>query len=132
MPCAPLMLVPLPAHKTKHLPLLVYPFHGHLLHLSQLDNGQTNGSALWLGAQCLSLYLADLLKNKNKFSAAVRPRAIELGSGVGLSACVLFAAAFLSLAHFSFQSGLGGSALGCCRNRSSRRDILHPARQRLS
>ncbi|KAH9951914.1 hypothetical protein B0H21DRAFT_683990 [Amylocystis lapponica] len=79
--------VPSPAHHTKHIPLLQYPFRSSCFHLAQLDNGATNGSALWLGAQCLSLYLADTLKPKSL--AGRRPRAIELGSGIGLSALAL-------------------------------------------
>ena len=88
-----------PAHETKHVPLLQYPFRSHIFHLVQLDNGATNGTGLWLGAQCMSLYLSDLLKNKSSTStsgpfagAKRRNRAIELGSGIGLSACVTIAA----------------------------------------
>ncbi|KAI0375025.1 hypothetical protein BV20DRAFT_1010906 [Pilatotrama ljubarskyi] len=83
-----------PAHETKHIPLLAYPFRTHRFHLAQLDNGATNGSALWLGAQCLSLFLSDNLKNKPPSSTGLasdgnRPRAVELGSGIGLSALAL-------------------------------------------
>ncbi|RDX56633.1 hypothetical protein OH76DRAFT_1369514 [Lentinus brumalis] len=82
-----------PAHETKHIPLLDYPFRDHVFHLAQRDNGATNGTGLWLGAQCLTLYLADLLKNKSPSSGlsagANRPRVIELGSGIGLSALAL-------------------------------------------
>lgn len=82
-----------PAHETKHIPVLSYPFRTQQFHLAQLDNGATNGSALWLGAQCLSLFFSDNLKRRPSPSghpdAAFRPRAIELGSGIGLSACVL-------------------------------------------
>ena len=84
-----------PAHETKHVPLLDHPFRDRVFHLTQLDNGATNGTGLWLGAQCLSLFLSDALKSKNSPTAlagACRPRAIELGSGIGLSACVLIAA----------------------------------------
>lgn len=81
-----------PAHETKHLPLLVYPFRHHVFHLAQRDDGATNGTGLWLGAQCLSLYLSDALKSRPSSSSAASgsppPRAIELGSGIGLSACV--------------------------------------------
>jgi len=77
----------LPAHSTKHIALLRYPFHGCLFHLAQRDNGLTNGTALWLGAQCLSLYLADALRRKA--SPGRRLRALELGSGIGLSALAL-------------------------------------------
>ncbi|EIW60008.1 uncharacterized protein TRAVEDRAFT_118360 [Trametes versicolor FP-101664 SS1] len=82
-----------PAHETKHIPVLIYPFRTQQFHLAQLDNGATNGSALWLGAQCLSLFFSDNLKRRPSPSghpdAAFRPRAIELGSGIGLSALAL-------------------------------------------
>ena len=52
---------PLPAHQTKHIQTLQYPFLTHTFHLSQLADGRDNGTALWLGAQCLSAYLADSL-----------------------------------------------------------------------
>ena len=87
-----------PAHETKHIPLLEHPFRDSVFHLAQRDNGATNGTGLWLGAQCLSFYLADALKYKAPSSAVhspagtPRPRAIELGSGIGLSACVSVAA----------------------------------------
>ncbi|KAI0797884.1 hypothetical protein C8Q75DRAFT_739968 [Abortiporus biennis] len=77
---------PLPAHYTKHLSQLQYPFRQSTFYLTQLDNGQTNGSALWLGAQCLSCYLADVLAKKSFTS---RPKAIELGSGIGLTSLVM-------------------------------------------
>ncbi|KAI0636846.1 hypothetical protein C8Q77DRAFT_1071137 [Trametes polyzona] len=90
---------PRPAHETKHISVLDYPFRAHRFHLAQRDNGATNGSALWLGAQCLSLYLTDQLKPQHSrphpspssgtSDAASRPRAIELGSGIGLSALAL-------------------------------------------
>ncbi|GBE82010.1 predicted protein [Sparassis crispa] len=63
----------LPAHHTKHLPLLRYPFRHLFFDLAQSDNGATNGTALWLVA------------------GQRRLRAIELGSGVGLSALALSA-----------------------------------------
>ncbi|RPD66269.1 hypothetical protein L226DRAFT_193464 [Lentinus tigrinus ALCF2SS1-7] len=82
-----------PAHETKHIAIIDYPFREHVFYLAQRDNGATNGTGLWLGAQCLTLYLADLLKNKSPssgLSAGVnRPRVIELGSGIGLSALAL-------------------------------------------
>ncbi|KAF8894542.1 hypothetical protein BD779DRAFT_1501659 [Infundibulicybe gibba] len=49
----------LPAHHTKHIPLLPYPFRELTFHLAQSDDGVSNGTALWLGAQCLSLYLIE-------------------------------------------------------------------------
>lgn len=94
IPVLPPTMALRPAHETKHIPLLQYPFRAHLFHLTQLDNGATNGTGLWLGAQCLSLYLSDLLRNKSASpsglsTGAQRPnKAIELGSGIGLSACV--------------------------------------------
>ena len=51
-----------PAHETKHIHLLSYPFNGINLQLSQRDDGHANGTALWLGAQCLTAFLADTLK----------------------------------------------------------------------
>ncbi|KAH9901056.1 hypothetical protein C8Q73DRAFT_636996 [Cubamyces lactineus] len=86
-----------PAHETKHIPILDYPFRALRFHLAQLDNGASNGTALWLGAQCLSLYLADNLKHRSPSSLGStalapdgkRPRVIELGSGIGLSALAL-------------------------------------------
>ncbi|EPT06149.1 hypothetical protein FOMPIDRAFT_124948 [Fomitopsis schrenkii] len=74
-------------HRTKHLALLRYPFRNTVFDLTQSNNGLTNGTALWLGAQCLSLYLADALRLKAP--SGRRLRAIELGSGVGLSALAL-------------------------------------------
>ena len=55
------------------------------------DNGLANGTALWLGAQCLSIYLAQLYGTKHRIPSQQqqrRPRVIELGSGIGLSAYV--------------------------------------------
>ncbi|KAL5529234.1 hypothetical protein ACEPAG_5219 [Sanghuangporus baumii] len=50
----------LPAHDTKHVPLLVYPFRDNIIfHLSQSDDGANNGTALWLGSQILSAFLTD-------------------------------------------------------------------------
>ena len=58
---------PLPAHQTKHIETLSYDFLTHTFHLSQLADGSYNGTALWLGAQCLSIYLADALRPASKF-----------------------------------------------------------------
>lgn len=71
-----------PAHLTKHLSTLTYPIADRLFLLSQLDDGQSNGTALWLGAQCLSAFLA------HNIPPGSRPRVVELGSGIGLTAYV--------------------------------------------
>ncbi|PFH50658.1 hypothetical protein AMATHDRAFT_144554 [Amanita thiersii Skay4041] len=75
-----------PAHHTKHLPILLHPFKSSSFSISQRADGISNGTALWLGAQCLSLYLAYIIKPNHSTS---RPRAIELGSGTGLTALAL-------------------------------------------
>ncbi|PCH38096.1 hypothetical protein WOLCODRAFT_114823 [Wolfiporia cocos MD-104 SS10] len=84
---------PLPAHETKHLPLLSHPFRGETFHLAQRADGTTNGTALWLGAQCLAAFLADTLKfqkgGNGNAKQTRRMRAVELGSGVGLCALAL-------------------------------------------
>ena len=80
-----------PAHETKHIQELQYPFLASTFHLAQHDNGLANGTALWLGAQCLSIYLAQLYGTKHRIPSQQqqrRPRVIELGSGIGLSAYV--------------------------------------------
>ncbi|KAI0079963.1 hypothetical protein K474DRAFT_1591189 [Panus rudis PR-1116 ss-1] len=85
-----------PAHETKHLRVLAYPFRTFSFHLAQLDNGRTNGSALWLGAQILSSFLAQTHTRRKAVADAEhdeqpRPRVVELGSGMGLSALALAA-----------------------------------------
>ncbi|KAF9227545.1 hypothetical protein BS17DRAFT_793242 [Gyrodon lividus] len=83
---------PLPAHHTKHLPTLTHTFNGHTFHLNQKDDGISNGTALWLGGQVLSAYLANEPKGSRvrvPVGEQRRPRAVELGSGIGLTALVL-------------------------------------------
>ncbi|KAI6005528.1 hypothetical protein EDD15DRAFT_2506781 [Pisolithus albus] len=81
---------PLPAHQTKHLDTLEYPFINSTFHLAQSSNGTSHGTALWLGAQLLSAYLAAELKDvHSKPKTETRPRAVELGSGIGLTALAL-------------------------------------------
>jgi hypothetical protein len=77
-----------PAHHTKHLPVLGYLFNDIAFHLVQRDDGISNGTALWLGAQVLSIFLAAQFKGKFRNTTMVRPKAVELGSGIGLMACV--------------------------------------------
>ncbi|KIM80751.1 hypothetical protein PILCRDRAFT_822017 [Piloderma croceum F 1598] len=82
--------MPLPAHHTKHLNSLAYPIGLDLtVNLLQVDDGKTNGTGLWLGAQCLSLFLAN--SHKRPSPSIGRPKAVELGSGVGLTALTLAA-----------------------------------------
>ncbi|KAF9532255.1 hypothetical protein CPB83DRAFT_847524 [Crepidotus variabilis] len=77
-----------PAHLTKHIPQLQYNFNSTPYSLAQLTDGVSNGTALWLGGQCLAMYLAQhhgkLFKSESR-----TPRAIELGSGIGLTALAL-------------------------------------------
>ncbi|KAJ2936714.1 hypothetical protein H1R20_g380, partial [Candolleomyces eurysporus] len=76
-----------PAHLTKHIPLLSYSFLSAAFHLTQRADGVHNGTALWLGGQILAHYLAQY---HTRFkSAHTPPRAIELGSGIGLTALAL-------------------------------------------
>ncbi|KAF8212294.1 hypothetical protein K438DRAFT_1915993 [Mycena galopus ATCC 62051] len=72
-----------PASQTKDAKLLACSIKSTVFQLSQSDDGVSNGTALWLGAQCLSAYLTH--------SAVVSPgmRALELGSGIGLTALCL-------------------------------------------
>lgn len=70
-----------PATLTKHLPNLRCSFAGLNLELSQSDDGKSNGSALWLGAQIIACHLkASSFKLANK-------NVCELGSGIGFTAC---------------------------------------------
>lgn len=91
-----------PAHHTKHLPVLAYPFNSVVFHLVQRDDGTSNGTALWLGAQVLSIYLSAEFKGKSRkiiesetdnntsvLYDTARPKAVELGSGIGLMALAL-------------------------------------------
>lgn len=81
-----------PAHKTKHYKSLNCPFNGNIFTLAQSDDGQSNGSALWLGGQILSVYLKSIRTNNGNARTA-----IELGSGIGFSAYVPASKAYLSM-----------------------------------
>lgn len=86
---------PLPAHKTKHEPILQYPVlpTSLVLSLAQSDTAQdTTGTTLWLGAQVLAAYLSDTYACRPRRTPA--PRAVDLGAGVGLTAHVLAALGF--------------------------------------
>lgn len=103
--------MPLPAHESKHLLLLEYPFppSSSTFFLSQLVDGQSNGTALWLGAQCLSLYLAHINHSLvSKCSGS--PRVIELGSGIGLTACASYQVLHRYRSYFNHSLAL--SSLG--------------------
>ncbi|KAB5593060.1 hypothetical protein CTheo_3525 [Ceratobasidium theobromae] len=69
----------LPAHSTKHHPLLCARFNAHAFYLAQADDGVANGTSLWLAGQVLAACLASL----------PRARIIELGSGIGFTALAL-------------------------------------------
>ncbi|KAJ3726089.1 hypothetical protein EV361DRAFT_880007 [Lentinula raphanica] len=84
-----------PAHQTKHQSILEISFLPELtFHLSQKNQSENNsstgttGTTLWLGAQCLSAYIAQYHKPPQNQQTTT---AIELGSGVGLSSLVLSA-----------------------------------------
>jgi hypothetical protein len=97
-----------PAHATKHLPRLICPFAAASFTLSQRADGVSNGTALWLAAQCLAMYLAHHLPRSRK-ATQTRPRALELGSGIGFTAWV-----FLSScpSHLTVMSRLALASLG--------------------
>lgn len=84
---------PLPAHETKNETALHYPVlpTSLVLKLKQSDKTQnTTGSTLWLGAQILALYLFDMYGSKKRpLDGGSRPKAIDLGAGVGLTAHVM-------------------------------------------
>lgn len=77
----------LPAHQTKHLPTLAYPFSSSTFLLAQASDGLGNGTTLWLAAQVLSAYVLSHHKPCDT-TPRPRPRVLELGSGIGLTACV--------------------------------------------
>jgi len=81
------ILASAPAHHTKHFPVLAYLFNDIPFRLAQRDDGISNGTALWLGAQVLSTYLA-VQYRKTSAPGSVRSNAVELGSGIGLLAYV--------------------------------------------
>jgi len=98
-----------PAHQTKSEKILKYSGYS----LRQSDDGVTNGTTLWLGGQILSAYLPTL---------KIRPgKAIELGSGVGLSACDISSPSALSAPLTRFQTHSRFTRLGCCGNRPPKR-----------
>lgn len=130
-----------PAHHTKHLSLLQHPFRASSFHLTQRNNGQTNGTALWLGAQCLALYLAHICARKSTIPSHRRPTVVELGSGIGLSAYVRSPLLYSFLQHgvYSVASSPPVSQarslfprVGCPGHRSPRCHRIRPFSQYFS
>ncbi|KZV90405.1 hypothetical protein EXIGLDRAFT_616992 [Exidia glandulosa HHB12029] len=84
----------LPAFETKHLNQLQTRFNSCHFVLKQSDNGVANGTTLWLGGQALALYF--------KYGLALNPHpgtsAVELGSGVGLTALAVASLGYSVLA----------------------------------
>ncbi|KZT60408.1 hypothetical protein CALCODRAFT_492456 [Calocera cornea HHB12733] len=96
----------LPAHETKHVPLLRVPFPSHTFELAQSASAESNGTALWLCGQVLALYVlaeypapaaAPAPRTSQPGTGATRStaqlgrrrRACELGSGTGLTTLAL-------------------------------------------
>lgn len=67
----------LPATHTKQSKFLTIPIVSSVFQLAQSDDGVSNGTALWLGAQCLSAYLTH--------SAVIKPGAPSLNSSTILA-----------------------------------------------
>ncbi|GAA6050083.1 hypothetical protein JCM3770_001361 [Rhodotorula araucariae] len=90
----------LPAHATKHLPVLAYTLPDRTLVRIAQDNSSpdSTGRTVWLGAQVLSVYLHDLLSSSSSASDRATRRAIDLGSGTGLVALSLAALGYTTLA----------------------------------
>jgi hypothetical protein len=108
-----------PAHQTKSEKVLKYSGYS----LCQSDDGTTNGTTLWLGGQILSAYLPTLKTRPGK--------AIELGSGIGLSACdTLDRLQPLSALLTRFQTHSRFAWLGCGSNRPPERHRLGPRSER--
>lgn len=109
-----------PAHQTKSEKILRYSGYS----LCQSDDGATNGTTLWLGGQILSAYLPTLRTGPGK--------AIELGSGIGLSACDASLPPALSstpLTRSQTHSRFAG--LGRCGDRPPKCHRLGPWSERL-
>lgn len=84
-----------PASDTKHIPTLTVDFgYNTRLHIQQDDQDNHNrepstGNTLWIGGQVLAAYIQQFHPCKTH---APPQRVIELGSGVGLTAYVMFVA----------------------------------------
>ena len=74
-----------PAHHTKGAHSLTHSFGQATFVLNQSDDGRANGTSLWLGGQALALYFQSELKRPTPGTTA-----LELGSGIGLTASVCF------------------------------------------
>lgn len=75
-----------PASDTKHHSTLTVDFnHETRLHIQQDNREPSTANTLWIGGQVLAAYVQQFHPcNKH----APSQRVIELGSGVGLTACV--------------------------------------------
>ena len=80
--------------------MLGYVLPGHATVPVKQDNtlADSTGRTVWLGAQVLSVYLADLLSASSTSCARSTQRAIDLGSGTGLVALSLAALGYRTLA----------------------------------
>lgn len=89
---------PRPAFETKHEQQLEAHFNASTFVLAQSDNGVANGTTLWLAGQALALYFALALKPPAAAKPASNYYAVELGSGIGLTALALASLGYAVLA----------------------------------
>ncbi|KAH7107548.1 putative methyltransferase-domain-containing protein [Auriculariales sp. MPI-PUGE-AT-0066] len=87
------MSVVTPAHKSKDVSSLVHTFAQSSFVLVQSNNGATNGTTLWLAGQALAFYFSANLKIPKPGTIA-----LELGSGIGLTALAVACLGFTVLA----------------------------------
>ncbi|KAK9894515.1 hypothetical protein P389DRAFT_197804 [Cystobasidium minutum MCA 4210] len=94
----------LPAYDTKHFKILHYdltlpgtvPKQDLHLELTQDDAvGSTTGTTLWLGGQVLAAYLLSIKKSTKN---GLKPKAIDLGSGIGYTSILLAASGYDTVA----------------------------------
>ncbi|GAA5922666.1 hypothetical protein JCM3775_005808 [Rhodotorula graminis] len=89
-----------PAHATKDQLVLDYVLPGQHTVTVEQDNSlaDSTGRTVWLGAQVLAVYLADLLSTSSTSASRSTQRAVDLGSGTGLVALSLAALGYHTLA----------------------------------